>query len=475
MVKSGEGVAEYRRRILEGSETRTVIWLAWPMIVAGLVDMSYNLVDAYWLGKLGKESFGAPTVSWPLIMLFYSLGFGFGMGGISLISQYFGAGDSKMANRSAGNLLAFMLLLSIFIGSLGYIVSPHTLSLMGVPPDIYPLAVDYIRVIFVGMPFAFLGFGFITIANSLGDTRTPMFITITSSIINMVIDPILIFGWLGFPRLEVLGAAIATIASRSIVSIIGSYLLFHGYKGVKVSLQDLRVEMWWLRKVISIGGPLAIQQSSNALGFTVMMSIVSRFGSVAVAAYGVGIRIIDVIQAFTWGINRATSIMIGQNVGAELYDRAKSIARKSMILIASILTIGALSIYYTRDWTVAIFIEEQQVIIEGDRLLSIFSLSIPFFGVFFVGGGVAAGSGHTRFFAILSVIRLWVLRIGLSYILALMIGIGTIGIWVAMTVSNIAAGLVALVWVLKASWAERVIEYPGLNVEDEARPKHRIG
>lgn len=458
MEGRSRGVVEFREKILEGSIAKTVLWLAWPMIVANLVNMSYNLVDAYWLGKLGKEAFGAPTVSWPLIMLFYSLGFGFGMAGISLISQYFGAGDFRMANKSAGNLITFMLIVSLSIGALGYLASPYIMALMGVPVDVYPLAVDYIRVVFLGMPLAFIGFAFITIANSLGDTRTPTSISIVSSLANMVIDPILIFGWFGLPPLRVVGAAIATISSRSIISLVGSYLLFHGYKGVKIRVYDLGVEGWWLRKVFSIGTPLAIQQSSNALGFTVMMSIVSRFGSVAIAAYGVGIRIIDVIQAFTWGINRATSIMVGQNIGAELYKRAKGIAKTSSILIASILTTGALTIYYTRDWTVAVFINDPHVIIEGGNLLSIFSLSIPFFGVFFIGSGVAAGSGHTRFFAALSIFRLWGLRIGLSYLLAILLDFKTTGIWVAMTLSNVCAGLIALTWILKADWAKRVIE-----------------
>ncbi len=451
-------MAQFRSRILEGPVAGTLLWLAWPMIVANLVNMSYNLVDAYWLGKLGKESFGAPTVSWPLIMLFYSLGFGFGMGGISLISQYFGAGDPRMASRSAGNLLAFMGLFSLSIGVLGYVASPIILSLMGVPEDIYPLSVSYIRVIFAGMPLAFTGFAFIIIANSLGDTRTPMMISVVSSLVNMAVDPILIFGWLGLPALGVVGAAASTILSRSIISVAGVYLLFRGYKGIKIGLSDLRLEGWWLRKVASVGAPLALQQSSNALGFTVMMSIVSRFGSVAVAAYGVGIRIIDIIQAFTWGINRATSIMVGQNIGAELYRRARRIARTSSTLIFLILLAGALAVYYTRDWTVAVFIGEPEVVSEGSLMLSIFSLSIPFFGVFFVGGGIAAGSGHTKFFAALSILRLWVLRIGLSYVLALALNWGTTGIWTAMALSNVCAGIIALAWIAKGRWTRRIID-----------------
>lgn len=447
-----------RKKILEGHIVKTMLWLAWPIIMANLVNMSYNLIDAYWLGKLGKEAFGAPTVSWPLIMFFYSIGFGFSRAGISLISQYVGAGDLKMANKSAGNLLSFMAIVAFSISGIGFFLSPILLSLMGVPPDIYPNAVNYIRVIFIGVPITFIGFGFNTIANSLGDTRTPTYINIISSLANLVLDPIFIFGYFGFPAMGVVGAAIATILSRSIISVVGSYLLFRGYHGIKITVSDLGIDGWWIRKVVSIGAPITIQHSSNSLGFTIMMSIVSRFGSAAVSAYGVAIRIIDILSAFTWGINRALSIMIGQNLGAEHYNRARAIVKKAVILISLILTIGSVFIFLTRDLTVAFFVPEEDVIVEGSRVLAIFTWSIPFFGLFFIGGAVAAGSGNTKVFAIISIIRLWALRIGFSYLLAILMGMGTIGIWIAMTISNVVAGLLATIWIFKGDWTKRVID-----------------
>ncbi len=456
--KKSSDLEKIRGRILEGHIFKTIFWLAYPIIIANLVNMSYNLIDAYWLGKIGKQVFGAPTVSWPLIMLFYSLGMGYAMAGISLISQYIGAGNYKQANKAAGNILSFMGIMAVSISLLGYTASPIILALMQVPPDVYGFAVNYIRVIFLGMPLTFIGFAFNTIANSLGDTRTPTLINIVSSITNMVLDPLFIFGYFGFPKMGVIGAAVATILSRSIVSFAGLYLLVTGYHKIKITTKDLGIEKWWIKKVINIGTPLAIQQSSNALGFTIMMSIVSRFGSVAIAAYGVAIRIIDIMQAFTWGINRAVSIMIGQNLGAENYERAKIIAIKAIMLIFSFLLFGSTIIFLTRDVTVSFFVPEEDVVIEGSKVLSIFTWSIPFFGLFFIGGGIAGGSGHTKVFAAISIIRLWVLRIGLSYVLGILIGMGTIGVWTAMAISNIVAGILALLWVLRWGWLKRVID-----------------
>ncbi len=456
----GPSLTEARERILTGPITRTLFWVAWPIILGNLVNISYNLVDAYWLGKLGRQQFSAPTVSWPLIFFFYSLGFGYAMAGIGLISQYFGAGDKRMASRSAGNLLSFIGLMAVTISSLGYFLSPILLNLMGVPSDVYDYALNYIRVIFIGVPFTFMGFAFNVIINSLGDTRTPTLLGIISSAINIILDPLFIFGFGPIPRLEVLGAAVATIISRTLVSIIGLYLLFHGFKGLKLTLSDLRIEKWWLKKIFHIGTPMAIQRSSNALGFTVMMSLVSSYGSVVISAYGVAIRVIDTIQAFTWGIMRATSIMIGQNLGAEKYNRAEEIAGKALKLITSILFAGSLIIYIFRSQLVALFVPDPLVVAEGSRLLAIFTWSIPFFGLFFVSGGIASGSGHTRAFAAISITRLWILRIGLSYALAKILAMNTTGIWIGMTISNIVAGILSLMWIKRKTWLKRVIELP---------------
>jgi len=189
----------FREKILNDPITRTLLWLAYPIILANLVNLSYNLVDAFWLGKLGKAAFGAPTVCWPLIMLFYSIGMGYVRAGVALISQYFGAGEKKLTEKSAGNLLSSIAIVALILSLLGYVLVPYALKLMGVPSDIYPLAVDYARIIFLGIPLSFLGFAFNTIASGLGDTKTPSRLNVISVLLNIVLDPIMIFGLLGFP------------------------------------------------------------------------------------------------------------------------------------------------------------------------------------------------------------------------------------------------------------------------------------
>jgi len=220
--------ARYRKRIVEGNIFKTMVWLAWPILVANLVNISYNLVDAFWLGKIGKETFGAPTVSWPLINLIYSIGFGYSGAGISLISQYYGAGDYEMAEKSASQFVAYSIYMALVLCTFGFTVSPYLLYLMSVPPDIYGLAVQYTKTIFLGLPIVLLGYAYIAISNGIGDTRTPTILNIISSTVNIILDPVMIFGLYGLPAMGVIGAAIATIISRSIVYVVGGYILFKG-------------------------------------------------------------------------------------------------------------------------------------------------------------------------------------------------------------------------------------------------------
>jgi putative MATE family efflux protein len=453
-------IEKYRDRILNGAILNTLLWLSWPIIVANLIQASYNFVDALWLGRLSKEDFAAPTAVWPPIFLFQSIGIGVAQAALAITSQYYGAGDYERTRHSIAQTLLLMAITSVLIGIAGFYSMPIILRYMNVPSEVYPKALSYSRIILAGMPIVFMAITYVTVANSFGDTRTPTILSTLSATVNMVLDPLLIFGYGDIiPSLGINGAAIATLTSQAIVGLTGIYLIaLRGVYGFTIDKKSLGLEKAWLVRVARIGLPITFQMSSNALGFTIMNSLVSLFGTVALAAYGVAIRILDIIQSFTWGIQRATAIMIGQNIGAEKYERARRIAYTSTLFIVIVLALGATLIYAKRASIAHLIIKEISVVEEASRLLAVFVWSIPAFGVFFVINGVAQGSGHVKAITLISIMRLWLLRIGLSYILAIHYRLGADGIWVAMTVSNLIAGIVAYLWLLHGSWTRKVVE-----------------
>ncbi|NPA96273.1 MAG: MATE family efflux transporter [Crenarchaeota archaeon] len=448
-----QSISALRDRIVEGPITKTLLWLAWPLIVSSLVNVSYSLIDAMWLGRLSSSAFSAVMVVFPVLAFIYSFGMGFSAAGTSIVSQYIGAREFKLAERSAGQFIAFTAILAACFSALSYSVAPWILAAMGVPHDVYPLAVAYMRTLSIGILLVFGGFAYVTISNAIGDTRTPTKLNIAGALTNIALDPVFIFGVGPIPRLGVVGAAIATIISRSPLTVIGLYRLFRGAYGFRIRLGDLRIERWWLRRAVSIGIPVSIQASINSLGFVVLTSIVSHFGTIVIASYGVATRLLNLISAFVNGVCQASATMIGQCLGASLEGRAKRVALRALALILLVSGSAAAFLSLFPQLAITAFIPNPEVVKVGSTLLHIFAPSIPFFSMLTLAGAVARGSGRTKIPAAIGVARIWGLRIPLAYALP-RLGLGVVGVWLAMATSNYVAGLIALAWVLRGGWAK---------------------
>ena len=462
MKESTTRIDRLKDDILNGPIIKTLLVLGWPVMISNALQMLYNLVDTYWLGKIGKVAVAAPTVGFPVVFMLISLGFGFSIAGVSLVSQHTGAGSSENANKAAGQVISFMLISSIILSGLGYLVAPALLkTLMGVPEDVFPKALVYIRIIFGGLPLMFLFFAFRSLVRGIGDMVTPMLVTGSSVIANMLLDPVLIFGMGGLPELGVAGAAVATVLSRGVASFVALYLLTSNRLEIKINLRDLLLKLRWVKQILQIGLPSAIGQVGTAIGFVLLMGLVSRLGVVIVSAYGIGQRIIGLLNIAIWGLASPLTTMIGQNIGAKNKARATLTAKKAYVLSFSVLTGLAGAVFLLKRQLFHIFIDDMAVIDAGARFITIFIWSIPFFGVFVLTSSVFRGTGHTRPPMIMSLIRLLLLRVGISYVLAfgiLGLNMGADGIWAGLFTSNFLGGLLAFGWFLTGSWKERTIE-----------------
>ena len=184
-----------RERILNGNILRTAFTLAWPVMLSNAFQTFYNLTDAYWLGKVGPEAVAAPSISWPIMFLLISLSAGFGIAGLSLVSQYVGAGRMEEAKKASGQLFTLFVVASVSISLVGVLGAEFILKLMNIPEGVLSIAVDYLRITFLGVPFMFLSFGFQALLRGYGDTRTPMVLSIGSAVLDAISDPFFVFGW----------------------------------------------------------------------------------------------------------------------------------------------------------------------------------------------------------------------------------------------------------------------------------------
>ncbi len=456
MAAVGARAEELRGRVLGGSVSRALFWLAAPIMASRALGTVQEAVDTVFLGHLGRYQLAAPTAAWPLLWLFMSLVFALGTVAQALVSQLVGARRYLEASRVAGMLWGLSLIVAVAASASMVAVAPLVFSLLGIPGSVRGLSLDYVLVESVSFPLAYTMFLFSSVSSALGDTRKPFIVNALSSVINLVLDPILIFGLLGVPRMGVVGAALATGVSRIIAGGYAALLMLRGDLGVAV--KPLAPNGWIVSKTLSIGGPVAAQQILVSTGFVVMSGLVAGLGAIVMAAYNVSIAVIDLIQAVDMGFSVATATLVGQSLGAGLRSRAREAAAKALGLVFASLTAGTALIVAFRSSLAGLFTGDPAVLRESERMIELFAPSIPFLGLLFTAMGVARGSGHTLAPSLLGVARLWLLRIPLTYLLAYRLGMGSTGVWIGMSISNIASGLAGAAWVLLAPWDRPVLQ-----------------
>ena len=373
------------------------------------------------------------------------------------MSQYVGANKWEKVDKVVGNLIAFLGLMAVFAGVLGYIYTGDLLHLIRVPLDVFPLAYSYLSVIFVALPFVFIGFIFSMVMRGVGDTMTPMKVNVFTLALNAILDPLFIFGFGPVPKLGVEGAAIATALSNFVASLIAVLILTKGWKHIHIHLSDLVLDRRITRRIIKIGLPAAIGNSLNGLAFATIMVIVAGFGSIATAAYGITMRIINIISSVAFGISQAASIMVGQNIGAEQYERAKGILKTAIKITFSTMLVLAVIILVFRHVLVQVFISDPKVTLEGSKFIFYFSLSVPFFGIFFPVMQSLRAAGKTKRSALLSFTRLWLMRVPFAYAFSVLWG-SMNGIWFGVSLANVLSGLISLYFLINTHWIKKVID-----------------
>jgi putative MATE family efflux protein len=321
------------------------------------------------------------------------------------------------------------------------------------------MAVDYLRISFAGLVAVFIYFVFQALLRGVGDVKTPMIVVAATVVLNFFLDPILILGLGPVPEMGVVGAAWATIIAQGLAGLVGIVILFSGRYGVHLRLRHLAPDRKVVRTILRLGIPSSVEQSTRALGIAVMMLLVASFGTIAIASYGIGSRILSFVIIPAMGLSMATSTVVGQNVGAQRNDRAESAARIGMLAGFVGLSIAGLLLFVFADPVVRVFVPgEPEVIAVGERFMHIMAPSFGFFGVQMVMSGALAGAGNTMAAMALSLISVWILRFPVAWVLSVPMGVGFEGVFWSFPVSNVIAALIAFAWFLRGTWIRRVVD-----------------
>ena len=468
--------------VVDGDLFKPLLVLSLPIVLSQMLQVGYNLADTFWVGRLGQEAVSALSYSWPLVFLMISVAGGFTVAGTVLVAQHKGAGNDDRVNYAAGQTIAFVGVLAVAFSVLGYVLTPTLVSLVGATPGSteYALSVEYTRTIFLGVVFMFGFFIFQALLRGWGDTRTPLYLMALGVALNVVLDPFLILGfqenvlfttlgldglqsWLyaqtGFAGFGVQGAAIATVFSRGAGAVLGMVWLFSGAVGIHLSLSDLRLDPEMVRRIVSLGAPSSVEQSTRALGITVLTALVALAGDDAVAALGIGNRINSLVFLPALGLARGTETVVGQNLGRDQIDRAKRAVGYSSGMVAGVLALVGVVAYLFAEPITAVFIPgAPDVIAIGADYLRIIGPTFLFIGVFQVVQGAFRGSGSTRLAMVFAILSLWAFRLPPAYLLLVVADMGATGVWYAIALSNVLAMLAATLWFLRGTWTENVIE-----------------
>ena len=428
--------------------------LAWPIVLTNLLQTIYNVTDAYFLGKLGKLEFSAPTVTFPIIFIFISLALGFSHAATSMVAQYTGMKNKEMAEKSAAQVIITVLVIAVLIMVFGYILSDEILSLMNISDELFDTALSYLRIMIFAIPFIFFRELLSSIFRGWGNSVIALKMMFFAVVLNIILDPLLIFVF----GMGVEGAATATLIARGSVTLYFVYVLSTGKIGFTVHLKDFVPDFKMIKKVISIGLPGSIGQSVTAVGFSFIMGVVSRFGTTVISTYGVGQRVLSMVTMFAIGMSLATATMTGQFVGADKPEKAEETVKKASLLTFSIILGISTLLFFFGQYVTKFFVNEPDVIETGKVFFQLVSMSLPFFGTMAVFQGALRGTGHTVQATTADLIRLWGVRIPLVMLMANVLGYR--GIFYAMIISNISAMIIAFLFLRFGNWKERVVEKP---------------
>jgi putative MATE family efflux protein len=436
-----------------------LVAFATPMLAASALQSAYSFVNAFWVGRrLGTEALAAVTVSQPVIFVIIASAAGLTLASNILVAQYYGAREWDRLRQTVQTSVALVGVGSLLVLMVGQLAVRRLLTAINTPPDILPASVSYLHITLWTVPFSFGIFLIASLLRGIGDSRTPVYFQAVSVLLNGLLDPVLMFGWLGFPRLGLNGTAWATLIAQAMA--VAALFVYIPRRRPLVApdwsrLQLDRATAWLL---LWIGVPSMVQQSVVSVSGLFIVSFVSAFGSTADAAYGAALRIDGVafLPALTMGL--AVSTLAGQNLGARLFDRVRQTFRWGILLSTGISAVIAAVVIAFPRFFVHIFSTDPAVVAIGAGYLRIVGWTYILYAVMFASNGVINGSGQTLITTAFSITALWGIRLPLAWYLAHHMH-SVRGIWWGMLSSVFFGMLFSLAYYATGRWKQVVVRH----------------
>ena len=439
-------------KYVEGSIFRAVWRLGWPAVTSMFFETFLSITDAFWVGKLGATPMAAVTSSmFPIWTVFATLAI-IPIGVVAIISRAVGAGETGEISRTSRHSLRFAILVGVIFSIAGITLAPLIFKIMGTEAEVTRLGLSYLRIFFCGVIFFFINETFAGIFRATGDTKAQMIVAMTAVSLNIVLDPLLIFGIGPFPKWGTSGASIATIFSAFCGLLVYLGMIARGRLKYPFTFHLLRpIDFRLIRRIVSIGAPQATAGIIFSTVYIFLNRIVAQFGTTAIAALMVGNRMESISFLTCFGFSQAAATIVGQNLGAGKTDRAARSAWVAVgITVGFTFLISILFLAIPRQLS-AFFINDDAVITIAVEYLRILALSQMFMAVEIVLEGAFAGAGNTLPPMSVSIPGS-IARLPLAYYLCIVAGLGISGMWWTLTITTWAKAIVISYWFSRGRW-----------------------
>ena len=440
-----------RGDLTQGSLLQHLINLAVPITFGYILQDAFNIVDMIFVGRLGPAAIAAVGVSGNLLRLIGVFSLGISTGAGIMVAQYLGARNHAQAGHVAMQAILLAIIFAVGVGMIGYPLAEIGLRTVRMTdPEVIKLGTSYIQIILVGISTMFLSMTLGSIFRAGGDAVTPMVVLVISTIINIGLDPLLIFGLWIFPKLGVAGSALATLIGRGIGVIILLFLCFSGRAPISLRNVQYRADLVEMLDIFRLGIYSSMQGFWRHLSRLGFLWVIGPYGKYAVAAYTICMRLRILVMNPGFGIANAVAPLVGQNIGANQIKRAEDSAKMGNIVGTSVMSgIGILFLVLPQMF-IRIFTDDTEVINIGSVYLQFLSLTFGFIAFSLVLGKALNGAGDTLSPMIITLAAQ--IGVGLCLVILLSHFFGLIGVWIGIALSNVVQGIAMWIWYRTGIW-----------------------
>ena len=447
-----EAVSGTEQDFTEGKLSRAILLLSIPAVLEMVMESVFVIVDIYFVSKLGANAVATVGITESMVTIIYAIAIGLGTATTSMVSRRIGEKNPDAASNAAFQAILTGIIISIIIGVPGALFSRKLLVLMGAGGPIVDTMSGYTRIMLGGNIVIMMIFIINAIFRSAGDAAVAMKVLWIGNIINIILDPCLIFGLGPFPHLGVTGAAVATTIGRGTAVLVQFYLLFYGKKRIRLSVRHFKVNFKLMGRLLKLSFGSIGQNLISTSSWIALVRIISIFGSEVVAGYTIAIRIIGFTLLPSWGISNAASTLVGQNLGAKKPERAERAVWITGIANMILLSIIGLTLVLFPEVFIRVFIDNENVIKSGILGLRIISIGFVSYGLGMVLVNSFNGAGDTSTPLKINIFAFWCVEIPLAWILAMKAGMNEEGVFIAIVIAESLMTLIALIVFRRGKW-----------------------